>query len=584
MKITRKRTMAVAAILTLVMVLTYIIPVAAIPHGGPIPGSFWPVFNPYNAALDRDDSAAVVRYGRRLFDHMLSGQTAEARAAEWEANPAGFGFSINITYMAAYNVAHHALRINDGENAIWGTEMALLFMNAYQAFIPQIGGNPADLEFTRTILTGRLASLTVQAVLFAELRDGTGRIAEFDAPFVPRTGIFFGEPTGNSAVKGGPNPPSAVSIYVEFETQDMRQRVTYDLRRNETMFGVSRYDYSLVQINWNFLHEGSTPATIPAQGARITEAARFLNKTGLPILLRVGGEVDAWSNRADPDEFIAAFRFIANIMRREAPNVAMVYSVNHFPHHDIDWMTYYPGEDYVDWIGISLYVARYFLGNPNTTPVEAAIFRTGEYANPVAVMRELVEMFGHRHPIYISEGGVSLYNISNSEDLTEWALPRMRQLYAYIPMLFPEVKAIFWFNTYVPSDVVSMRFDFNTSSRARELYTQLVNTEYFLGRGQTESPITFAPASDGVTLPANAVALLTYAPFFAYDELVVQYFINGQWRGQSNIIPYRLVLDLSGLENGSHVLNVHILHNGSRLQSLEYLMVKYSGMIAISKL
>jgi len=225
------------------------------------------------------------------------------------------------------------------------------------------------------------------------------------------------------------------------------------------------------------------------------------------------------------------------------------------------------------------------MGDHNTSATNAAIWRTGPYANPVATMREFVEMFGHK-PIIITEGAVTLFNTSNSEDLTEWALPRIRQVYSYIPMMFPEVKAIFWFNVIPGSLPRRVRYDFGVSPAAADLYRQLTGAAPFLGRGMVESPITFAEVQtveNGVTMPADRVVLLTYAPFFSLDNVRVEYRLDGAWLSHSYTIPYRRSFNLSDRPDGTHTLTVRIMHEGRVLQDIDYRLVIAGGNVTISR-
>ncbi|MCL2754050.1 MAG: hypothetical protein FWE44_07885, partial [Defluviitaleaceae bacterium] len=224
-----------------------------------------------------------------------------------------------------------------------------------------------DRYFTRIMLQNTITTLDVNMAVFAELRDGTGARSYTGALHEPQVGVLFGEPFGDSLITDGERQPSAITIYVSFEHESLPQRVHVDLHTNYTMHGYNLADYSMIQIAWNFIYEGNSLAGVLNQRAMITEAARYLGGLDAPILLRVGAEMNEWPIPADPAEFVAAFRFIAGIMREYAPNVAMVYAVNSVSAIGLDWMMFYPGEEYVDWVGISLYTTRYFLGNPDTT-------------------------------------------------------------------------------------------------------------------------------------------------------------------------------------------------------------------------
>ena len=570
-------------LMSAIFLFSFTMPTNAIPHGGSIPSAYWAVYAPYERARNANDSAAVARYVRPVIDFWLnraSVTTVEQLAAQLSTDVVGNGFIITSIWSAAYNSIPHFERIGDRQGQLWAVNAALAILDVTQKLAPYIGWTASDLDFSRILLQNMHAGLDISISIFAEVTDDYGQTAFFGALHEPRTGVFFGEQAAHLAVMNGAQSPSALSIYVEFEIENMQARVSYDLGTHERMHGVNRNELSIIQIAWNFMNEGNTPPTVRSQEAMIVEAAQFLGQTELPILLRVGGEVDVWSTQANPQEFIDAFRFIANIMRREAPNVAMVYSVNAVSAQGVNWMTFYPGDNYVDWVGISLYSLRYFMGNPNTTDGQAAIYRTGRFANPIAVMAELVEMFGDRKPILISEGGVTLRNRSNNEDTTQWALPIIRQIYSYIPMLFPQVKAIFWFNVHKPNE--AQWFDFNQSPAARALYTELTASPYFLGLGMTSSPITFRNLSNGLTtLPANNVTLQTFAPFFTIENVQVRYLLNGRQIGTSTTIPYRQTLSLSNERDGNHTLRVEVIADGRILQYEEFNVLKTGNTVVI---
>jgi len=566
------------------LVLAFMLPASAafaVPFGdvARVPRGFWPLLEAYTHAVEANDSARIVAAGRNLIEFWLDGGSVEARAEQWGADVTAYGFIINNMWSVSNQLITHYTRLDDRQGMIWAYSTAYAFVDPYQALIPHIGGNADDMEFARTRIQNRLNSLNATISVFAEHRDGSGTTANFGVLHEPETGLFFGEQIGASAIMNGQNKPAAVTIYVEFETQNMRDRVSYDLNRNRVMHGINPNDYELVQIAWNFLHEGRTPAQVPSQEARVRDAARFLKELDLPILLRVGAEMDVWEHAATPEDFINAFRFIANIMRQEAPNVAMVYSVNFVSAQGTNWQTFYPGDDYVDWVGVSLYTSRYFQGNPNTDDVTAAIYRTGQFADPISFVQQLVDEFGDRKPLLVTEGGVALYNIPNNEDLTEWALPLINAKYSYIPVLFPEVKAMFWFNVRVAG--TTQRFDFDASPEARALYSRLTNQEFFLGRGRLTSAVTFTELGTAV-MPANAVTLLTYVPFFDMDDVVVQYWLDGRWVGQSDEVPFRRVLNLSHLDDGDYTLLVRLLSEGRMVDEVEFNLEKDGGYAIIS--
>ena len=89
---------------------------------------------------------------------------------------------------------------------------------------------------------------------------------------------------------------------------------------------------------------------------------RVLNETGRPIYLRIGYEFETERNNYDPEEYKFVFRKIAK--RFEAlsvNNVAFVWhaAVEDSPRGGLLYDDWYPGDDVVDWCGISLFQQPY---------------------------------------------------------------------------------------------------------------------------------------------------------------------------------------------------------------------------------
>ena len=80
-----------------------------------------------------------------------------------------------------------------------------------------------------------------------------------------------------------------------------------------------------------------------------------------PLYLRIGYEFDGEHNQMEPVDYVKAYRRIVDIIRAEgADNVAFVWQSYAAPTYKgyplSDW---YPGDDYVDWVGISLFGHMY---------------------------------------------------------------------------------------------------------------------------------------------------------------------------------------------------------------------------------
>jgi hypothetical protein len=106
--------------------------------------------------------------------------------------------------------------------------------------------------------------------------------------------------------------------------------------------------------------------TSGASDALIARAARQLKRQDRPVLLRWGWEMNgdwyAWSaarNDRDNDAYVAAWQRLHRIFAEEkATNVSWVWSPNWNSAPVEAWNTFaalYPGDEYVDWVGVSGY-------------------------------------------------------------------------------------------------------------------------------------------------------------------------------------------------------------------------------------
>jgi hypothetical protein len=89
----------------------------------------------------------------------------------------------------------------------------------------------------------------------------------------------------------------------------------------------------------------------------IEKLAIDLNTTGRPIYLRIGYEFDNPSNRYLPNEYKLAFqRIVRKLRKMHVHNVAFVWhSAAEVIPTDNEYLDWYPGDDFVDWCGVSIF-------------------------------------------------------------------------------------------------------------------------------------------------------------------------------------------------------------------------------------
>ncbi|TRX61373.1 T9SS type A sorting domain-containing protein [Fulvivirga sp. M361] len=155
----------------------------------------------------------------------------------------------------------------------------------------------------------------------------------------------------------------------------------------------------------------------------IKRLAKFANDhSDLAIYLRIGFEFDGKWNKgySNTTHFKNAWKRIVDVMRNEGvTNVAYVWQSSTSPVDDVlegfreDITAWYPGDEYVDWMGLSWFML------PNETPPVG-----GNPATQVSLADELVNFARQRNkPVYLAEStpqGYDLTNLTNCNVSPVW--------------------------------------------------------------------------------------------------------------------------------------------------------------------
>ncbi len=93
----------------------------------------------------------------------------------------------------------------------------------------------------------------------------------------------------------------------------------------------------------------------------IRRFSAWAKTTDRPIYLRIGYEFDGNHNQMEPVDYVKAYQHIVDIIRQEnADNVTFVWQSYAAPtYKGYPLSAWYPGDDYVDWVGISLFGQMY---------------------------------------------------------------------------------------------------------------------------------------------------------------------------------------------------------------------------------
>ncbi|ADD03468.1 copper amine oxidase domain protein [Thermoanaerobacter italicus Ab9] len=203
--------------------------------------------------------------------------------------------------------------------------------------------------------------------------------------------------------------------------------------------------------------------------------ARKLKESGIPVFLRFASEMNGdWTAYSgDPKKYIEKWRLVHDVMEEEAPNVMMVWTVFTFPQSNI--LAYYPGDEYVDWVGVNIYNVVYHNNN---------IKLKADHEDPLELLNYVYDTFSERKPIQISEFGATHYTITDGKYYVDFAIEKITRMYNGLKTKYPRVKSIFYFDVNnlvnAPSGRRINNYAITDDERILKTYSNLISDPYFL--------------------------------------------------------------------------------------------------------
>jgi|LSQX01.3.fsa_nt_gb tetratricopeptide (TPR) repeat protein len=528
-----------------------------------MPKAFWELSPKYNQALEQNDYQGIINYGNSII--------------------ALFEGRDDIT--ALDNIAPRLERVAQAYEALGYHDEAI---DTYKKYIPyaKIQGWDDGITYAES----KIAALGFDLSLYIATKDVENN-TYFNAKHETPAGMYFGSTYDKDPNVNGyewadiqrvyPKKNSTYLIYVQWG----QQAADFD-----RYFQAAKSNKTAVQLAWNIdtAPEGEIK-NIASKREYIEDMALYLKQLNIPIFLRFANEMNVEPKLKDfPDEYINAFRLISEVMSEIAPNVAMLWSPNDISAAGCNYIMYYPGDEYVDWVGISSYHFKYFQGVKdwgNQQDNIDSVYFTGVYANPVkkiGVFIDFLRMNNINKPVMLSESGVGHISIPLGEDLTYWASTQLRRLYAYAPMVFPELKAMFYFNVSGRELGEVNDFALYTNDVIRGLYNELVNDEYFVTQVGVVAEYRYQEVKNIVKISPN-MPIMTFTLPPKVLNPVVRYMIDGEVCNQLDIVPYIFDYDFGSLSDGSHILSVEVYDEHYRkLKHKDYHVFVTQGVAYLS--
>ena len=168
-----------------------------------------------------------------------------------------------------------------------------------------------------------------------------------------------------------------------------------------------------------------------------------------------------------PELYKQAYRYVVDRVRaRGVTNILWVFHVNNVSDPSGDWnrmAKYYPGDGYVDWLGMSAY-GKQFADDPWVTAHEA-------FARPY---EELAALHPDK-PMMMAEWGIGEF--PQSGDKAAW----IREAFRELSHDYPRFKAaVFWHERWENGDGTFSNLRANSSPGALAAYRQGVSNPYWL--------------------------------------------------------------------------------------------------------
>lgn len=172
----------------------------------------------------------------------------------------------------------------------------------------------------------------------------------------------------------------------------------------------------------------------------------------------------------------------------------------------------------------------------------------------------------------ISETGIGHYAKLAGENLFGWASIQLRRLYIYGPMVYPQLKGIYYFNAN--NDFITKYDDYSLygNSEYNNLYNELVSSGNFVSDINGNPEYRYEKITEYSTKGLK-LELSTYTIVPKALNPTIQYKLDGNIHAVRTVIPYSTELDLSAVSKGEHKLTVEVYNGNNLMGSREYMLI-----------
>jgi hypothetical protein len=509
------------------------------------PSGFWPLFNTYQDVVASGDTAAILKAGDAILS-LYAKNTLNRDIAEMTYNIYYWRFT-NTVYEKQGNYA--AAIDNAGK---------LANIAAYLGY--------TDAVVAAQALAAKLDPMTGVYALSSD----TASSAYFGAKYEPLSGTYYGRVAdtttahANASALGG---EAVVSFYYNIGSPESSV--------SAAMLGDYAGGSHVIHIAFNY-PQGTGASAQVTGGLYDDEMKQLLSSVATlkcPVMIRIGAEMNLWE--ADSAAFQASYRHVAALVRSTAPNAALVWSPNYVGTWGSDVAAYYPGDDVVDWVGLSLYTNSTVADGHTAYDSDSAYFGRGAFADCVLSLRAVAGFaLTHSKPVMITEGGTGLVNKATGETFTAQAAAQITKMFGVLNMVYPNVKAIVYFD--VDPSVDKYTFAMAGSSAVQTAHDKAVMENRTLISKAGETAPSYVKL-DGYADSDGQVDLSAYADTVYSSKMSVTYYLAGSPVVTLDALPYRTTLLTSALTPGKYEFKAVFNDGAGFTETKAYSLYKLSS-------
>ncbi len=411
-------------------------------------------------------------------------------------------------------------------NSLGMRDEAIACYNREAEFWDMVGEDQNAIDARRR---GTLSGSIVQIYATSDNPSYSAR-RDFDNPLASPSGVLWGV-----TLKG--SNPAYMEEFTDISGKEAGGFIIYEYIGGFAYEEVFKEAYKKGKIVQYALQPNgiSDLLSIVPEDSRYVSLAKNIAKTKASTLVRFACEMNDETNKwytKDYNAYIEKYRIVADIFHKYAPNCQMVWSPNFYPPATMS--LYYPGDNYVDMVGVSIY-AEY---QPDTDPLKQGVDRN-RFSN---LLDTLVSLYGHKKPIMISECGASYKDARTGANVTEFASIQIKDFFTYLPIKYPQVVAAYLFETI---DYGGREFELLKNPTYHQAVKEGIASNAYIPNLSVNPNIYNFELGNNVHVEGKALDIHSFVKNLENNVSYVAYRINGIDVGVSYAAPYTVKIDFT---------------------------------------